>query len=79
MGGRKKRRPACNEQDRGSSFAPHESGQTSVWSFITRELVKPSQEEKQMTAELALAGASYHDPVDWHARMKQVGANGFYY
>jgi hypothetical protein len=35
-GGWKKRRPACNGLDRGSSFAPRESGQTSIWYLVTR-------------------------------------------
>ena len=32
------------------NITPRESGQTSIWSFITRELGKPTKEAKQMTA-----------------------------
>jgi hypothetical protein len=51
---------------------PRESGQTSIWSFITRGLDQPIKEEKQMTvnstarAEMR-AGAASHETVDWHA------------
>jgi hypothetical protein len=49
-----------------------ESGPTSIWSFITRELGKPTMEEKQMTANTTakadkVAGAASHETVDWHA------------
>jgi len=49
-----------------------ESGPTSIWSFITRELGQPTKEAKQMTvnsiaqAEM-MAGAASHAPMDWHA------------
>jgi RNA-directed DNA polymerase len=48
-------------------YAPRESGQTSTGSFITRELDQSSKEEKQMTAEVNLAGASFHSEIEWHA------------
>jgi len=32
-------------------ITPRESGQTSLWSFLTRESGKPAKEEKQMTTE----------------------------
>jgi hypothetical protein len=44
-------------------YAPRESGQTSTGSFITRELDQSSKEEKQMTAEVNLAGASFHSEM----------------
>lgn len=46
-----------------------ESGQTSAWSFLTRELVEPSKEGKQMTAKNAGApsGATLNwSDIDWH-------------
>jgi hypothetical protein len=51
---------------------PRESGQTSIWSFITRGLDQPIKEEKQMTvnstaqAEMR-ADAASHETVDWRA------------
>ena len=47
-------------------ITPRESGQTSIRSFITRELGKPIKEEKQMTVKL-MTGAASHETVDWHA------------
>ena len=54
------------------NITPRESGQTSVWSFITRTPVHPAQETKQMTANptvrtVRVAGAVSHDLVEWHA------------
>jgi RNA-directed DNA polymerase len=46
-------------------ITPRESGQTSVWSFITRTPDQLVEEAKQMTAHRA--GAVSHDPMDWHA------------
>jgi RNA-directed DNA polymerase len=43
---------------------PHESGQTSTWSFITREFDKPIRKGKQMTA--TIAGAPSHNKVNWN-------------
>jgi len=37
MGSRRKQKPCCNGADRGSRFAPRESGQTSERSFFTRK------------------------------------------
>jgi RNA-directed DNA polymerase len=48
-------------------MTPRESGQTSIWSFITRELGKPSQEAKQMKAKTDLACAASHAEVNWPA------------
>ncbi len=53
-------------------IAPHgniisrASGQTSIWSFITREPDQPSQEAMQMTAMQSLAGAASRPPTKWH-------------
>src|SRR5438128_197182 len=44
---------------------PRESGQTSVWSFLTRKLDQQTQEAKQMTAN-TFAGAAPHNEVKWH-------------
>ena len=57
-GGWKKRRPFCNEMDRDcakGNITPRESGQTSIWSLITREFGKPSKEEKQMAVMKQIA------------------------
>ena len=63
----RKRRPSCNEADRDCNIIPRESGQTSIWSFITRELGELTEKAKQMTAEMSrTAGAAFHE-VDWHA------------
>ena len=53
-------------------ITPRESGQTSIRSFITRELGEPIKEAKQMTVNLTaqaamMAGAASHETVDWHA------------
>ena len=64
----KKRKPPCNEADRGCTLSPRESGLTSIGSFFTRELGEPIEKAKQMTAELSqTAGAAFHADVDWHA------------
>ena len=42
-----------------------ESGQTSPWSHITRELEKPTQETKQMT-EAKATGAVSRELEGWH-------------
>ena len=44
---------------------PRESGQTSPWSHITKELEKPIQETKQMT-EAAATGAVSREPEVWY-------------
>ena len=48
------------------NITPRESGQTSIWSFLTRELDQPTKETKQMTAE-NIAGAVSHRTISWHA------------
>ena len=55
-----------------SNITPRESGQTSIRSFITREIGKPIEEERQMTVNIPVssgkvAGAASHETVDWHA------------
>jgi RNA-directed DNA polymerase len=53
-------------------ITPRESGQTSIRSFITRELGEPIKEAKQMTANptvqaARMTGAASHETVDWQA------------
>src|SRR5258708_4886168 len=58
-------------------MTPRESGETSIWSFMTKALSKPIEETKQMTAEQP-AGAASHDivkgwhDIDWHAAHSNV-------
>jgi len=49
-----------------ANITPRESGQTSIGSFITREVGKPIKETKQMTAAIT-ADAVSHNPLSWHA------------
>ena len=42
------------------------SGQTSIWSFITRELGQLLEERRQMTAVATLTGALSTSPGAWH-------------
>ncbi len=62
---------ACrNGPDRGCAsrnITPRASVQTSIGSFITREIGKPTQEAKQMTAHHRGAGAASREQLDWHA------------
>jgi RNA-directed DNA polymerase len=44
-----------------------ESGQTSTWSLITRELGKPTEEAEQMKAKEPRACAASDAEVDWQA------------
>jgi RNA-directed DNA polymerase len=56
--GRRKQTPFCNGTDR----------QTSGWSFLTREIEEPAQEEKQMNAKFACAssgGTTAWPSIDW--------------
>jgi len=39
---------------------PRASGQTSIWSFVTRAFGKPTEETKQMTAALTAGAVSHH-------------------
>jgi hypothetical protein len=44
--------PSCSGSDRGCDITPRESGQTSLWSLITREFVEPtSREESKWTQQ----------------------------
>src|SRR5258706_6080405 len=67
--------PSCNKMDTSCNITWRESGQTSVWSFLARELVKPMQGEKQMTVEINnLTGASPN--LEWHSiNWKEVQTN----
>ena len=42
------------------NITPRESGQTSIWSCITRDLGEPPEERRQMTAVATLTGALSH-------------------
>ena len=42
------------------NMTPRASGQTSIWSCITREFGQPREERKQMTAVATLTGALSH-------------------
>src|ERR1017187_2639162 len=46
LGTRKKRTPSCNRVDRGCDITSRESGQTSLWSLVTREFVESSKRRK---------------------------------
>ena len=49
-------------------IAPRESGQTSIWSYVTRKLmVTQKQEFVDKGVAIVAAGASLRDPVDWHS------------
>jgi len=47
------------------NITPRASGQTSIWSFVTRQLAQPLKERKQMTAVATLTGALSPAPVPW--------------
>ena len=53
--------------ERTRNITPRESGQTSIWSFVTRELGQPLQERRQMTAVTTLTGALPDSSGAWHA------------
>jgi len=48
-----------------ANMTPRESGQTSIWSLITRAFVKSIKETKQMTVEHS-TGAVSHTAEGWH-------------
>jgi RNA-directed DNA polymerase len=53
-----------------------ESAQTFAWSLITRELGKPLEAGKQMTAVATLAGAPTYEAIDWNSiNWKKVKRN----
>jgi len=61
MGRWKKRRPSCNEADKGCSMVPRENGLTSIGSFFTRRFGETAKKAKQMTTELSkTVGAAFH-------------------
>jgi hypothetical protein len=80
MRGWNKRMPPCNGVDRGcvtGNITPRESGQTSIWSFITRELDQPLWERRQMTAgqptgALSTPEDAWHTTIDWYAVHRTV-------
>src|SRR5216683_401476 len=47
-------------------MTPRASGQTSIWSFITKELGQLLAERRQMTAVTTLTGALSTGPGAWH-------------
>ncbi len=63
----KKRTPPCNGTDRGCNIIPRESGQTSMRSFFTRELVEFLKGETQMDRKLcaSLDCASAWSEINW--------------
>jgi RNA-directed DNA polymerase len=60
-----------------ANIIPRESGQTSIWSDVTRTFEKPTKETKQMTVAVS-TGAVSHEPlngwhsIDWQAAQEQV-------
>src|SRR5438876_6776611 len=52
--------------ERPRNMTPRTSGQTSIWSFITRELGQLLAERRQMTAVTTLTGALSTGPGAWH-------------
>ena len=59
--------PVCNGRDTGCDITRRESGQTSAWSFVTREFDQPLKEEKQMTVQQQGTGASSDRAKHWHS------------
>jgi RNA-directed DNA polymerase len=51
---------------RPRNMTPRASGQTSIWSFITKELGQLLVERRQMTAVTTLTGALSTGPAAWH-------------
>jgi RNA-directed DNA polymerase len=52
--------------ERKRNITPRESGLTSIWSFVTRELGKPLQERRQMTVVATRTGALSAETEGWH-------------
>src|SRR5439155_6280859 len=52
--------------ERPRNMTPRASGQTSIWSFVTKELGQLLEERRQMTAVATLTGALSAGPVAWH-------------
>lgn len=64
--GVKKRKPSCNEGDRGSNFAHPQGALTSEPSVSSRESGSNYPKVgKQMTADFGLAGAPTNQAVRW--------------
>lgn len=61
------RQPPTSFLGEGAVVTPSPLPDTSIWSFGTREFVKPIKGAKQMTATQQLAGAASHVAVPWHA------------
>src|SRR5712671_4532060 len=54
------------------NITPRASGQTSIWSCITRELGQPLKERKQMTAVATLTGALSDRMTVWRLQARMV-------
>ena len=54
------------------NMTPRASGQTSIWSCITRDLGQPPQERKQMTAVATLTGALSDRMTVWRLQARMV-------
>ncbi len=52
--------------ERNINIIPRKSGQTSIWSFITRELEKLTKEAKQMTVAQTTGAVSHESVGGWH-------------
>ena len=68
-GGKSEGRPVMERigVESTGNITPRESGQTSIWSLITREFEKPTKEAKQMTADNNVLVQPPTMTVDWHA------------
>ena len=71
--------PPCNGTDRGcaksSNITPRESGPTSIWSLITRELDQPIKEAEQMAAGIPAGAASLVEAAWYAIDWQQVNQN----
>jgi len=73
----RKQMPSCNRMDRscGFNFAA-QAGRLPAWSIVTRELVEPSQKEKQMNVDssmcASLGEATHWDQMNWPKCERQV-------
>jgi hypothetical protein len=54
------------------NITPRASEQTSIWSFITRDLGQPLEERKQMTAVATLTGALSDRMTVWRLQARMV-------
>ena len=83
--GVKKRKPPCNEGDRGSNFAlPERGADFQTRCPVPKKPVKPPKAERQMTADCGLAGAPADGNVRWQpvcigkARPTKIGRTASY-